>query len=142
MRRWVRSGLALVTSFLVFFGPSSIPAVAAAYTPFTYNLTYLQGVSSANFDRSGTLIGELTGGLSESYMTYGPNAGQARQFITSGGQGSVIYEVYSPPTFNPGPLPSEQGSAVAAGNSSGQEIGVSFPENKYGETGQHGWFYS
>ena len=143
MRASTRNGQTLAFSLLVLFGPFHTAVKADPYIPLTYNLTYLTGTSAANFDQSGNVIAERTPYLSETYVTSGPNAGQVHVFTTTSGQGTVIYQVDSRPSFNPGPLPGEQASAVIAGNSSGQEIGVSFPENSSGgELGQHGYLYS
>jgi hypothetical protein len=142
MRTCVGTLQATAIALVVVLGACHSRAQADPITPLTYNATLLPDVYSANFDQSGNVIAQRTPSLAETYVTSGPNAGQLQVFSTTFGQGSVIYQVASPPTFNPGPLPGEQASAVIAGNSSGQEIGVSFPIANGGELGQHGYLYT
>ena len=142
MRTYVGMVQATAIALIVVFGACHSHVKADPITPLSYNATSLPDIYSANFDQSGNVIAQRTDTLAETYVTSGPNAGHLQVFSTTFGQGSVIYQVANPPTFNPGPLPGEQASTVVAGNSSGQEIGVSFPIGNGGELGQHGYLYT
>ena len=126
--------------------------MASSYVPSDYNVTYLAGITSANFDQSGNLVGQLsipTTGSSPSqtytYITSGPDTGNYHVTNNppgSGQQPGIIYQVSPAPSFNPGPLPGEQQSTPLAANSAGQQIGESFAFSGIAETAQHGYLYS
>jgi len=117
---------------------------ASPYFPANYNVTYVAGINSANFDQSGNLVGQLYNYQTYTYITSGPDAGQYHVVDSPSGyqQSSIIYRIDSAPTSNPGPLPGEQSGYPIAANNSGQIIGMSFASHGIVETAQHGYLYS
>jgi probable HAF family extracellular repeat protein len=119
MSQLIRTAPRIVVLACIAVGLVACQVHADPYVPATYNVTALVGIDSAGFDSSGNVIAQLSPTLSATYVTLGPNAGYFQQYSTP----------FTPPSFNPGPLPGGVTSVVTASNSAGQEIGFSATAN-------------